>query len=284
MFPSNIFLIPGNPPALHFYKLWRDEILAVQPEAQIFIGPFPILELRQSSVDYFRAFAHELEGRFLDWQKSVTGPVALIGHSVGGYFALEILKRQHSLVEECALLFPFLKAPTRRGRSILKIVQTLQGWSRFEPLALRLHPWLSKVHGDLAKVEKTEVRACLRLAFHEQQVISRDQSALEIAPALREKLLLLYGDNDTWCPQSLIETLKTQVRSHQRVGASHAFIMYPDERAELYRALESLSSQRVALATMKAEGLVVDAPAIASVGDDTEATQLTKHKSRMVDQ
>lgn len=240
MFPRNIFIISGNPPAIHFYELWKNEIISTDPQAKVGIARFPVLEMQQESTDYFRNFALHLEQQFLDWRATIDEPVGIIGHSVGGYFALEILKRQHAVIDKVALIYPFLRAPTRRGRTILKVVQSLQRWPHFEAAALRAQPWLSRLNADLATMTALEVQACLRLAFHEQKVISKDRSELNIEASLRSKLLFLYCDEDTWCPAPLIETMKKQVQQHRRVNASHAFIVHAQERAELYRALQSL--------------------------------------------
>ena len=51
----HFFIIPGNPPAIHFYKLWAEEIKKEFPESFITISSYPHLPVSHDSFEYFRS-------------------------------------------------------------------------------------------------------------------------------------------------------------------------------------------------------------------------------------
>lgn len=225
----NYFIIPGNPPATFFYEEWKRELLARSAKHNIFISAYPQLNFRQSSATYFEGIKRHHIEQFKIFRQSCSEAVSIIGHSLGGYFAYEILQEEFDHIHRCYLIHPFLRRPELRGRLILRAVKFARRWDTFERAVMRLKPSLEKWHRDLANVTHEELKICLQLAYHERDVIGKNLSPIVIAPELQNKLRLIYTTHDSWCSADLINSLKPQI-SAQEVSLSHDFIRLARER------------------------------------------------------
>lgn len=232
----NLFIIPGNPPALHFYQLWAKEIQSLHAECSIHISPYPHIQGKGPSLPYLDNIA-EVHGReFLAFQKEINGKVAVIGHSLGAWMALRVLEKHHAIIENCVLLYPFLRKPTLKARIILKMARHLHQIPRIEKLLSACRSSLEKLFKDLQYVSDKELSTCLALAYHEHRSIGLDQREVRIPDPLRKKLSMFYCDQDKWCPERTIKEMQTQIVC-KKVTASHGFITSAKEREAVLKAL-----------------------------------------------
>jgi len=242
----NLFIIPGNPPAVHYYDLWGQELVAAGLIRAYRVSAYPRFELRTDSVDYFCRVADHHAQAFLDYCANSEDPVRVLGHSLGGSMALEILERHSALVVSCILLHPFLRAPAVRGQAILSLLRRLHYSPLFEKSLLRFRPLLQRLVSDFKNLSDEELKTFLNLAFHESVVMGSDRSPLRINPRLVSKIQLLYCQNDTWCPPETVAQLASQL-SLKDCGVSHAFVVSAKERAKMTTCLADEFSAKLAV-------------------------------------
>lgn len=233
----NLFIIPGNPPAIYFYELWKKEILSRHPKAKIQTSPYPCFELGNDSAAYLEKVCDFHAQAFLKFSESCQQPVTIIGHSVGGFVTHSILENHPTKIRKALLLFPYLMAPTLRGQNILKIMRGLQKFKYGQAALFAFKHGVEKIHSDLAKLSDSELAACVNLAYHEQVIPGKRNTPPVIRPELRAQMHFIYCKGDTWCPQSTIEALKTQIE-YKESAASHGFITHKKERETVLRELE----------------------------------------------
>lgn len=231
----HLFIIPGNPPALYFYKLWAEEIKREYPGCSIYISPYPNLPISKDS-KYLNDTA-EIHGReLLAFHKTVKKKVIIIGHSLGAWMALHLLEEHNMIIEKCLLLYPFLQRPTLKGRLILKSIRHLYQIPFTEDVLLSCRSILEKFFKDLKYVTDEELRTSLALAYHEYKVIGRYQGTLQIPQQLRGKLHMIYCDQDTWCPLHTVNEMKKWI-SCEKIATTHGFITSAHERTIVLKTL-----------------------------------------------
>lgn len=231
-----IFIIPGNPPALHFYKLWAEEIQREYSECSVHISPYQRLPRNNNSFEYLRDIAAIHGKELLAFHKTSKDKIVVIGHSLGAWMALHILEEYTSIIEDCLLLFPFLRKPSLKGRVILKSMQLLHKTPLVENMLLGSRSILEKFFRDLKFVTDEELGISLILASHEHKVIGNCNKSLQIPDQVQDKLHMLYCDQDIWCPSHIINKMKDLI-SCEKADTTHGFITSAQERATVLKAL-----------------------------------------------
>jgi len=232
----HLFIIPGNPPALYFYKLWAEEIQRAYPECSVCISPYPCLPTSDNSSRYLREIAAVHGQELLNFHKSSKKKVMIIGHSLGAWMALRLLEEYNTVIEQCILLYPFLQRPNIKGRAILKSIRYLYRMPFIENLLVGCRSILETVCGDLKYVTDEELRTSLALAYHEYEVIGRHTGVIQIPEQVRKKLHMIYCNQDTWCSSNTINEIRHLI-SCERTDAKHDFITSTQERAIVLKAL-----------------------------------------------
>jgi pimeloyl-ACP methyl ester carboxylesterase len=235
----HFYIIPGNPPAIYFYKLWAEEIKKEFPESFITISSYPHLPVSHDSFEYLNKTREIHAEALLAFSQKVQGKVIVIGHSLGGWMAFNLLKKHSEIIENCFLLYPFLLRPALKGRTVLSLMHYIHKVPLLEKILLSSRGLLEKLIDPLKYVTDGELRISIALSCHEHRVIGHNKSFLEIPEASNKKLHLLYCDKDTWCPNSTIQEMKKTV-SCQKTDTSHDFITYPEERILVLEALKRL--------------------------------------------
>lgn len=229
----NYLLLPGNPPAAHFYELWAREIQAQHPEARVKVSHYPDMEYssdsNQAMQDVLNAHLEQLEVFY----KISGAPVTLVGHSLGAYFALGLASKAPELIEKCILVHPFLRAPSLLGLVTLNAAGSLYRSNRFQKAFLYSKKGLGLAFKDLAHVSNEEVLRSFHLARHESQTIGKDYSRIEIKAHLRKKIKVFYNLKDIWCTDRLVADLKQQVLV-QKCTEPHGFVTKAEHRASLF--------------------------------------------------
>ena len=230
-------LIPGNPPAAHFYKLWGQEISSIQPGAEVRVSPYPNLSHTIESPDEITnqiLAAHTANlANFYEEQKA---PITIIGHSLGGHYALKMLEESRHMVEDAILLHPFLRAPHWRGKALLKSVRTMHRSAQLKSLILKGRKYLELFSRELPFVTNEELHSTFLICRMEDDTISKDKRPVVIEPSLKDKLKVFYAENDIWCSQKVIADLKSQVDINQ-CSEPHGFITDKTHRESLFNRI-----------------------------------------------
>ena len=232
-----LFIIPGNPPATHFYEVWKNELLQLNPSLDIKISAYPQIKFQQSSHDFLKEIELYHEEKFLHFLEQSDTPSILIGHSLGAFFSFEILKRHPEKIKKCLMLHPFLRRPNWKGQAILKTIHLVRRFEASETAFYKLKPALEKINSDLKHVTNEEVSISLKLAFHELEVIGKNKNSLQIPDPLRDKIRLIYTPKDNWCTRKTLDELKNQVIA-QNLKTSHDFVVFPHERQAISHFLQ----------------------------------------------
>jgi pimeloyl-ACP methyl ester carboxylesterase len=116
----NIFLIPGNPPASYFYQKWLAELEQAGAFKSSHFHIYPTFKQEKNQQAYWQGVLN-----FYQEKLSNLDEVILIGHSVGGKVALDLMQKNPLNVKKCFLLFPFLRSPGPRGKLVLEGVSRL---------------------------------------------------------------------------------------------------------------------------------------------------------------
>ncbi|KAL1204694.1 hypothetical protein V5N11_017310 [Cardamine amara subsp. amara] len=246
-----VLFIPGNPGVVSFYMDFVESLNEfLDGNASIIaIGQishttkdwesgklFSLQEQIDHKVDFIR---QELE--------SVKVPIILVGHSIGSYISLEILRKFSEKVVYCIGLYPFLTLNQQSTKQSLigKLAASsvLSATASFLIASLRLLPmWAARplVSNSIgASWSDTTVQAiCTHLRqYHTMRNVLfmamtefRELAAEPDWEFMREnesKLAFLFGIDDHWGPLQLFEEISKQAPttslSIEREGHTHGF-------------------------------------------------------------
>ncbi|KAE8743664.1 hypothetical protein FOCC_FOCC010706 [Frankliniella occidentalis] len=176
--------------------------------------------------------------------------IHLLGHSVGAYMALQLLKDDDfaEQVQASYLLFPVLEhiADTPNGRFLSKVVVhilwlvyflagiffVLPKFVQMSLLFLYLRLFgtgtsITVKHAVIQLINPKILRSVFSLALDEMQVIK--ELDVELINKRKGKLVLYYGDHDRWAPVSHYEKLIKAVPGVQaqvcQKSLDHAFML-----------------------------------------------------------
>jgi pimeloyl-ACP methyl ester carboxylesterase len=235
----NYFLLPGNPPALHFYESWKKEILQKFPQARVQVAAYPSVAFSHDSAlimqQVLAAHLRSLE----EFCGSSSRPATLIGHSLGGYFALKLSEERPELIKKAILIQPFLRAPTVRGQWILNLMKAIHPLESLKFGAVRYRKILEMFSNNLPFVSDEEIIKTFHLAAHEQTVIGQDHSPLLLGAELCRKIRVFYSANDTWCSPAVVAQLRGQVPIRE-CTEPHDFITQSHHRTSLFNRINEL--------------------------------------------
>lgn len=237
----HLFIIPGNPPAVHFYKIWAEEIQRAYSGSSVCVSPYLQLPSNSDSLAYLKDTAASHGKELLAFHNAVKSKVIVIGHSLGAWMALRLLEEYDAIIENCLFLYPFLRRPNFKARTILRFMRYLYKIPFSKNLLIGGRGILEKFSSDLQLVSDEELRTSLTLAYHEYKVIGQKKEALQIPEHLREKLHMIYCDEDRWCPKESIHEIKKWISS-EKLDATHGFITSEQERKIVLQALKKLKN------------------------------------------
>jgi predicted alpha/beta hydrolase family esterase len=228
----NYFLIPGNPPAVHFYKQWQDEIHPTIPGSKTFVSAYPKLDKTNNSVQFMN-LVHETHLHQLKKFHEVTkAPINLLAHSLGAYFALRLLEDAPELINKAILIHPFLRAPGKRGQLILKTVALLQKVGPIPKFIIKNRNVLERFSQELTHITNDELEMTFHIAKHESKIIGDDLSDIKMQTHHREKIVVFFNKKDTWCTNQVVYGLKNQVKMVE-CHEPHDFIVNKEHRLSL---------------------------------------------------
>lgn len=232
----NFFLIPGNPPAVHFYELWGKDIRDHHPGAEVFVSPYPLLPQGIPSSEAMDLITLSHLEQLKRFRETVSGPVIIVGHSVGGYFGLKLLEKDHAAADRLILLYPFLRQPDKTGQLILKAGGFAGGSERFRTLVIRAKKLIDRFTPALNIITEEELLVSAQLALHEGKTIGADFSACEIPEHLRAKTLVAHTKNDWWCGKRIVSQLGTSVTLIE-CDEPHSFVVNAGHRKSILKKI-----------------------------------------------
>ncbi|EDO34015.1 predicted protein, partial [Nematostella vectensis] len=253
-------IIPGNPGLIEYYDdfiislfQWSGKTLPIygvshagklknkqdeeaSPECTICTGTYSLQEQIKHKQDY-------IENHIPPSMK-----IVLIGHSIGAYIALKLLKESSRAADivKLILLFPTIErmAATPNGRIITPIVNYFKWFAvstvsvvsylptSFTRLLVRW--WFSGKNTTNSVVDTTmklltsdASNNCLGMAYCEMQEV-QDLDTEVIGNNLK-KIIFYYGSSDQWAPVSYYEELKSRFPEGEiylcQRGFEHAFVL-----------------------------------------------------------
>lgn len=246
----NVLFIPGNPGIISFYKEFAEELyeqlggsasitaighISHSKEDLAFGRLFSLQEQINHKVDFIK----ELRKKHL--------PIILVGHSIGSYICLDILKRFPEQVIFYILLYPFLTVNTTSlKQSVIAVLSrssllsatisyflALLGTfpmpiSRAAVIRLVGQSW-SRIAVETAcssLLKYHTVRNVLFMAKSEFEELAGEPDWAFMKENVKQ-IAFLFGDDDHWSPLSFFEEISKRVPgvalSVEREGHTHAF-------------------------------------------------------------
>lgn len=238
----NLFIIPGNPPVESFYEKWKREIIHRHPDIEVSINYFPPIDQYKDSADYLHQiveFYQRRFERFQEKQKSKQTKNVVIGHSIGGYIALQLTRNNLNDIDQCGLLFPFLQRPSLRGYLVLNLISSIQKRRMLFNGVLLARPLLQVFFRELAEVKENEIVSGFSFVPHERATIGQivePEIYYEFPEELKAKTFAVYTGNDTWYHREAVSFLKKQF--HCRfIELRHDFVTVSKERDKMWELL-----------------------------------------------
>jgi pimeloyl-ACP methyl ester carboxylesterase len=237
-----IFIIPGNPPSEYFYKIWKKELtddLKLDQDS-VAVEYFPSFCMSLSSEAYYQEMVNFYKERLFSFiENNKSEEVVLIGHSVGGTIALDILKEHPEKIDKCVLIFPFLGKPGKRGRLVLNFVRALVKSTKMIPFIIKRRAFIDIINSEFSKISDDEIESSLKFAFHERETIGKIKKVNKLEPSIIEKVTVLTCPKDTWCINKYLYQagLKSKM-NHLEV--SHDFVVESKQRKIVNESLVNL--------------------------------------------
>ncbi|WP_096701777.1 alpha/beta fold hydrolase [Magnetospirillum sp. 15-1] len=219
-----LVLLPG---LLNDRRLWSRQAEALAGRVEVMVGDLSQDDCLGAMAERVLAAAPE---RF-----------ALAGLSMGGYAAMEIMRRAPGRVERLALLDttarPDLPEQTQRRKDAIALARS-GGFDKIMPtmLALLLHPDHLK-DGGITGLARDMARAVGAESF------ARQQAAIMARPDSRDSLprvacptLVLCGAEDTLTPSDHHDEMAALIKGAWRVTIPHCGHLSPIEQPEAVSA------------------------------------------------
>ncbi|KAK8562212.1 hypothetical protein V6N12_049259 [Hibiscus sabdariffa] len=233
----HVVFVPGNPGAITFYKEFVESL-------------FDFLGGTASNWDHGRLYSlqeqidHKIE--FIKVQ-NIEAPLVLVGHSIGSYIALEMLRRLPKKAVYCIGLYPFLalNLQSKKQAVIVKVIMSrvlsttvMLFVALLGLLPRRVLRLISELSNGKSWSNTAHEAACSHLAqYHTiRNVLYMARTEfikLSETPDWnfmrenQEKISFLYGIDDHWGPLQMFEEVSRQASgialSIEREGHTHGF-------------------------------------------------------------
>jgi pimeloyl-ACP methyl ester carboxylesterase len=213
--------------------------MAYQPGAKAKVSLYPVLsKMSDSSKAMDLVLAAHLE-QLHEFSETVDSPITLIGHSLGGYFAMRLLEKVRHRIQKVILVHPTLREPHLRGRVILRTLSAFYSLENLQSMFLRRRKQLEILFADLSFVTDEEILKSFHLIRHEDVIVASDRSPVVVAPGDCGKVKVFYNLRDIWCHSKVVSQLKNQVSVFE-CNEPHDFITQERHRRSLFtKILES---------------------------------------------
>ncbi|KAH6797559.1 alpha/beta-Hydrolases superfamily protein [Perilla frutescens var. hirtella] len=247
----HVLFIPGNPGVISFYTEFLESLYELLGGTASITGIGHISH-SQKNWESRRLFSLEEQINhkmsFIEQElQDVEVPIILVGHSIGSYISLEILKRSHKKVIYCIGLYPFLAVNTasstqssirRLAVSPALCVALSTLGALLGVLPLEVTRFLVKISmGKSWSSSAVEVLCTHVLKYHTlRNMLFMAMTEFQTMPekpdwdfmrSKRRQIAFLFGLDDHWGPMHLYEEIRKQVPDArvevEREGHTHAF-------------------------------------------------------------
>ncbi|KAI8562936.1 hypothetical protein RHMOL_Rhmol03G0074600 [Rhododendron molle] len=256
----HVLFIPGNPGVVSFYADFLENLYELLDGTASITGKTCLL--LSSSVGYIshtkknwehrRLFSleeqinHKMDFIKLELQ-NIEVPIILVGHSIGSYMSIEVLRRLPEKVVYCIGLYPFLAVNTRSSEqsSIRRLAKSpiLSAAASFAVGLLGLLPtkasrflvqhsvgksWCTSAVEALCThvLQYHVMRNVLFLAMTEFKKLSETPD-WKFMREKQSQIAFLFGAEDHWGPLQMFDEISSNVPGAalavEREGHSHAF-------------------------------------------------------------
>ncbi|XP_042040124.1 lipid droplet-associated hydrolase-like [Salvia splendens] len=247
----HVLLIPGNPGVVSFYTEFLESLYELLGGTASVTG---ISHISQSKKDWESRRLFSLEEQidhkisFIEQElQDVEVPIILVGHSIGSYISLEVLKRCHKKVTYCVGLYPFLALNTASSTQsfIRRLAMSPALCTAASAIGALFGALPSELTGFLVKIfvgkswsssavealcthilKYHTLRNVLYMAMTEFQTLP-EKPDLEFIASKRSRIAFLFGLDDHWGPLQFYEEMRKQIPDAsldvEREGHTHAF-------------------------------------------------------------
>lgn len=259
-----ILVFPGNPGGASFYSLFANTLFSRFASKGNVVQVVVVGHASHSSTSASPTLIHSLEDQLLyktEFINSILASndenrIALVGHSVGAWLALQGAARltnnmQDRIVSIVGLFPTFINIHTTRRAHQLSFLFTYIGMSLLATLAFFLRLFFPKefikmvaayilrgvkdvtdiaVKSSVSLVhERVALNACTMARDEMLTIQTLSDSAVRMGRLLGNSFHAYYGKNDGWNNEKDIETMETLFKSGNMVrcqeGHSHAFVL-----------------------------------------------------------
>ncbi|XP_057805327.1 uncharacterized protein LOC131020493 [Salvia miltiorrhiza] len=247
----HVLFIPGNPGVISFYTDFLESLYELLGGTASVTGIGHISH-SQKNWESQRLFSLEEQINhkinFIEQElQDVEVPIILVGHSIGSYISLEMLKRSRKKVIYCIGLYPFLAVNTASSTqsSIRRLAMSPALCTGISFIGAMLGALPSGITNFFLKISIGKswsssaaealcthvlkyhtIRNVLYMAMTEFQTLP-DKPDLEFITSKRSQIAFLFGLDDHWGPLHLYEEIRKQVPDAcldvEREGHTHAF-------------------------------------------------------------
>ncbi len=227
-------LIPGNPAVAGYYLEWIEEIERASNLEVTYATSYMLFGRRLNSREYDLAMMKHYEDIFLNLCKGEK--IVIIAHSVGSYFALRLLTKYPEKIEKVFIMFPYIgysKIFSLRFVSIPYLIDRVFPLTEIVSAFKNIfHRWDKSV----LDISNKELASNLRFGVRQCHYFNSHKLETNSASFTKDKIDLIYCDNDRWCPEEAINILKP-VTNHKKTDLPHDFILSKPNRLKMINEL-----------------------------------------------
>lgn len=112
-------IIPGNPTVASYYQSWKKEIENWNKDADVmYANSYVLFDRKLDYVAYSLAMLGHYEKLLLELKSD--DKVIILGHSIGGYFALKLLEKHPEKIEKVIVMFPYIGYSTLKSLKFIR--------------------------------------------------------------------------------------------------------------------------------------------------------------------
>jgi hypothetical protein len=228
---KKIYIIPGNPPSEYFYEKWANELTEKYSteslSCEVGYSSFPLISQENiSSQNYIQEIKSYYQAKIIEFSKGEE--VTLIGHSFGCYIANLLINDDEIKISHCYNIFPFIGAPTLKGKLTLTFANLLGINQNFKSFFISNKILLNKVQKEIKHITSSELAASIELGIHESKLF-KYKLAKNIFNNADKNTIIHNKEKDTWCNPRTIKLLRKKHVCHSTT-AMHDFVVHKSER------------------------------------------------------
>lgn len=213
---DKILIIPGNPSVKHYYELWAKRLSESSSFKVKVLHHIPVTNAYKTLDEYTNAY----EQFVLSQIDHTTKPI-LIGHSIGGFFAREILKRNKDKFKNLILVFPYFGDENLQGLALLSLTKILAPRPLLRNKSLNFLLKLS----CLRDISFSELDNGVKLGSLEREYFKNNSYNLRSEDLLDSRTDFLYTEKDNWCTLKTVLKIKSlKIKSH-KLDSAHDFVL-----------------------------------------------------------